>query len=45
MDTMDKFLSELPAKMMPLVPFRLPVVEPGFWLSATFWTYVFWILW
>ncbi|KAL7902097.1 glycosyltransferase family 2 protein [Trichoderma sp. TUCIM 5745] len=44
MDTMDKFLSELPAKMMPLVPFRLPVIEPGFWQSATFWTYVFWIL-
>lgn len=42
---MDKFLSELPAKLAPLVTFRLPRVESDIWQSTTFWAYIFWILW
>ncbi|KAL7943087.1 glycosyltransferase family 2 protein [Trichoderma barbatum] len=42
---MDRFLSELPAKLAPLVTFRLPRVESDLWQSPTFWTYIFWILW
>lgn len=42
---MDWFISELPAKLMPLVTSKLHLVKSDVWHSATFWACVFWVLW